>query len=58
MTSPNADYGARYWRPHPVFAPTWNAPDPWPICLDCGSRVYLADEWLHFDPSLNGRLRS
>jgi hypothetical protein len=40
-------------HPHAVFAATWNAPDPWPICLDCGERVYLADEWHHFDRSLD-----
>lgn len=42
----NADYVG-----HPVFAATWNAPNPWPICLECGGRVYVDTKgWHHFNP--------
>jgi hypothetical protein len=39
------------YQDHQVFAATYNAPDPWPICLDCGQRVYLHPEtgWEHLN---------
>jgi hypothetical protein len=41
--------------PHPVPAAKWKGYNPWLVCSDCERPVYLADRWLHFDSSLNGR---